>query len=728
MTIPDWWTSNRYGLFIHASLATVPAWAPVGHYAGWYRSHLGEAVDESGLHPNPMVEVLAHHRRHWPEIQAYSEFADLLTFDRFDPEQWADVAHRAGMSHTVMTAKHHDGLRWWDAPGDVPSVMGAGPRRNVLGEWSAAAKQVGLIFGTYYSLPDWADARYPTSSYVDEALHPEVLDLVERYGSRVLWGDGNRAQPASLWRSNTLLDRARAIRSDLVVNDGWSASYSDFTTFEISLPDRVVDEPWEVCRPIGWSFGHNRNELIEHHLTATDIIALLTEVIAKGGNLLLSVGPDVHGQIPTTQLEPLLEAGHWIRPHRALLDSARPWVPEGTAVWGDRSVRYLWTTDDQTEERASRHQRPDDWQSVTVIDLSGAGRFGFLDSDRFEIAAATTIDGLDLAVDSTSSGLVIHPPSDTARRIASVYRVRYRPRRAEALELFSTGAAAPTALAPLLADARPGAVISLADGDYLGPAVVPDRVTVRGLGPQRTRIQRPSSASGFDPGTALVTLGTGSRLEHLAVGSAEEPDACDLSVAGTDALMLGIEVFGQAEVSADRATIRGCALSVVTAHDVSRVRVSRSVLRGGQWETGVSITGGGDHEVEGCEFIDHLCAIRLDGTENTTIRGNHFTSRWWAIHLRDTAATHVVANSITATMRAVDVDGGVDVLVDGNAVAAGDSGCIVERGATSVTVSGNHWSRCRIGLLVWDAGDVWHHSNITADLLEPDLAVEIGPN
>jgi len=724
MTIPDWWTSNRYGLLIHASLATVPAWAPVGHYAGWYRSHLGEAVDGAGPHPNPMVEVLAHHRRHWPEIEAYSEFADLLDFDRFDPDEWAEMAERAGMSHTIMTAKHHDGLRWWDAPGDVPSVMGAGPRRDVLGELAAAAQRSGLIFGTYYSLLDWADRRYPTSRYVDEVFHPEVLDLVDRYGSRVLWGDGNWAQPASLWRSDEVLERARTIRPDLVINDRWSASRSDFETFEISLPDRVIDEPWELCRPIGGSFGHNRNELFEHHLAATDIISLLTEVVAKGGNLLLSVGPDAHGRIPGAQLEPLLEAGRWIRPHRALLDSARPWEPDGTAIWGDTSVRYLWTSDDRTSKDAPG----DAWHSVTAIDLTGSGRFEYLDADRFEITAATTIDGHELAIDSTNSGLTIHPPSNAAAGIASVYRVRYRPRRIETLELFSTDIAAPTALAPLLADARPGDVVNLADGDYLGPAVLPDRVTLRGLGPQRTRIRRLDTAPGLEPGTALVTLGAGSRLEHLAVGSSDEPHLRDLSVTGADALMLDVTVYGDAEITADRATIRGCAFSVVTAQSVNKVRVSRSVLRGGQWETGVSIIGGSDHEVEGCEFIDHLCAIRLDNTENTTIRGNHFTSRWWAIHLRDTAATHVVANSITATMRAVDVDGGVDVLVDGNAVSAGDSGCIVERGATAVTVSGNHWSRCRIGLLVWDAGDVWHHSNITAGLLEPDLAVEIGPS
>ncbi len=726
MTIPDWWTSNRYGLFVHASLASVPAWAPVGQYAEWYRSHLGEDVDDVIGHLSPMVEVLAHHRRHWPQIDSYSEFADLLDFARFDPELWADVATRAGMSHTVMVAKHHDGLRWWDAPGDVASVMRSGPRRNVLGEWASAAQRAGLGFGTYYSLLDWADERYPTPRYVDEVLHREVLDLVERYGSRVLWGDGNWGQPASLWRSDALLERARQIRPDLVANDRWSATQPDFRTFEFNIPDRVIDEPWELYRPIGCSFGYNRNELDEHHLNAAGIVALLTEVVAKGGNLLLSIGPDAHGEIPPNQLEPLLEAGHWIRPLRHALDSARPWRPDGAPIWGDVSVRYLWTAEDR-DRHTAEPDRADDLESVTVIDIGGSGRCEHLDADRYEIVSATTIDGLDVEIETTTAGLIITPPTSRGQQLASTYRVHYRLRRREALELFSSdtaAAAGPIVLAALLGEARPGEVVNLTDGDYLGPAEVPDGVTVRGLGPQRTRIVAPETSSDT---AALITLGAGSRLEHLSVGSPHRPHQHDVRISGAGALMLGVEVCGETEVAADRATARGCALSVVRADHVDRVRVSRSILRGRRWETGVLIAGGRDHEVEGCEFIDHLCAIRLDGTESAKIRGNHLTARWWAIHLRDTAATHVVGNSITATMRAVDVDGGADVLIDGNAVSGGDSGCIVERGATSVTVSGNHWSRCRIGLLAWDAGEVWHRSNVTADLREPDLAVEIGP-
>ena len=63
--MPTWWNERRFGIFVHSNLATVPAWSPIGEYADWYRSHLGEDVADVWLHPKPMVEVLAHHRDRW---------------------------------------------------------------------------------------------------------------------------------------------------------------------------------------------------------------------------------------------------------------------------------------------------------------------------------------------------------------------------------------------------------------------------------------------------------------------------------------------------------------------------------------------------------------------------------------------------------------------------------------------------------------------------------------
>ena len=116
MGVPRWWEQRRYGLFVHANIATVPAWAPIGQYADWYWSQLRGDLPDSLLQTKPLVETLAHHRDRWDFVEHFDDFLPLLTYDRFDAEDWARLAVDAGMGYTVFVTKHHDGLCWWDAP------------------------------------------------------------------------------------------------------------------------------------------------------------------------------------------------------------------------------------------------------------------------------------------------------------------------------------------------------------------------------------------------------------------------------------------------------------------------------------------------------------------------------------------------------------------------------------------------------------------------------------
>jgi alpha-L-fucosidase len=145
-----------------------------------------------------------------------------------------------------------------------------------------------------------------------------------------------------------------------------------------------------------------------------------------------------------------------------------------------------------------------------------------------------------------------------------------------------------------------------------------------------------------------------------------------------------------------------------------------------RWDVGVHLTGGADHEIDTCTITDHLCAIRLTDTIGSVVRGCSITARWWGVHLERTQGAHVHGNLVTSTMRAVDVDGGTEALIDGNAVSDGDSGCVLERGASGCQVSGNHWERCRIGLLAWDVTGLHQQDNHAIDLHEPEHASVIG--
>jgi len=715
MSMPTWWNQRRFGIFVHSNLATVPAWSPIGEYSDWYRSHLGEEVADVLLHPRPAVEVLAHHRDRWGHIERYDDFLPLLTYDRFDAEAWARLLADAGAGYTVFVAKHHDGWSWWDAPNTERTMLHGGPRRNVLAEFAAACERNDIVFGTYYSLLDWGDPRFPEPAYVSEVLHPHVIDLVERYGSSVLWGDGQWGHGPDLWRTRELLERIWAIDPDVVVNDRWWAGDGDVPagspelvrTFEYETPDEIVDGPWELCRGIGASFCHNRAERAEHHLSGFAIVALLTDVVAKGGHLLLNVGPAADGTIPELQRAPLEDAGRWIRVHQRLIDESTPWD-----TWGDDGVRYL---------------RLDD--HVDAVDLAGRGRFAAITPDRYRVTAVER-GGVPIGFRQHDDGLHVDVGRSVLERRARtgrtddihVYEVTLAPVE-QPVELFEPQPRRPIALAPLVSEAQPGDIVQLGDGTYTGPVTVPAGVIVRGLGASRTVID--------GGGATAVVLQRNARLEHLRASGGPTRVAwfpcAVVEVEGPYATLLGCRVDGHVMVRADDVVIRATAASGVVADGADRLTVSRSQFAGVRWDVGVHLIGGSGHEIDSCEFRDHLCGIRASDTTGTIVRGSNITGRWWGIHLEQTEGAHVYGNFIDHTMRGIDIDGGTQAVVDGNAVCDGDSGCIVEWGASDCQVSGNRWERCRIGVLSWDVSDLHAHDNTAIDLHEPDAAYAGGP-
>ncbi|MEO1056678.1 MAG: alpha-L-fucosidase, partial [Actinomycetota bacterium] len=594
MVMPGWWSQRRYGMFVHASLATVPAWAPIGEYAEWYWSHLGEQLPGVLLHPQPMVEVLAHHRDRWDHLDGFDEFLPLLHFDRFDGEEWARLAVDAGMGYTVMVSKHHDGLCWWDAPNTTRTVTRAGPRRNVLAEYAAACERNDLVFGAYYSLLDWADPRYGTTAYTDEVLHEHVTDLVERYGARYVWGDGHWDGGPDRWQSDDLVERLSGIDNEVVLNDRWwhrGGTQPPVRTYEYQPPDDIVTEPWELCRGVGASFGHNRAERAEHHLSAFDVVALYTEVLAKGGNLLLNVGPTLDGSIPTLQADPLRAAGQWIRHYADMLEPSVPWT-----TWGDANTRIVATDG-----------------ALVAIDVGGHGEFASIDRRRHRVDAVTLMPAETPSPrhDEADQRAFVHDDNglriDAPRRVSSMHRrlngtggvgdiAVYRidvsdvPRP---VELFAPPAPTPTPLAPLVATAVAGDIVQLGDGTYTGPVAVPPGVVLRGLGAGRTVVD--------GEGTAAVTLGRNSRLEHIAVRGAGERrawlPATAVMVIGDYATVLGCEIDGHVDVVADGVTVRATTAAGVVSVGHDRVTLSRCRFRGMRWDVGVSITAGSDHDI-----------------------------------------------------------------------------------------------------------------------------------
>ncbi len=656
MDAPTWWSEQRFGLVVQNSIAAVPAWAPIGRDADRYRQYLGEDGSDG------LVEVLAHHRDRWGHVDRFDDFVDLLTFEDFDPEEWAALAIDAGMTHVEVQARDHDGWCWWDAPDTDRTTVARGPRRDVLAELASACDDRDLPLTARYS----GDANDP------EAAERQRADLAATFGA-----------------GGVLL------RGD------------------------VPSGRWEVRRGLGPSLGHNRAERPEHQLTGFDVVDVLTEVVARGGHLLLTVGPTSVGDVPANAARTLREAGGWIRDHHDLLHRAVPWT-----TWGDSVVRYLVLDG-----------------ALHAIDLQGRGVFEAIDRTSHRVVSVTAVhprhDDIPVTFRHDEQGVQIEPDRrpvahEAAPSIASITTYRFELVDVEAPDtLFEPTAQPLLPLQPLLDHAVPGDIVQLGDAHYLGPATVPAGVVLRGLGAGRTTI----GVSGGSP----LRLDRNARLEHVRVTSGAtdrdtdamadgSPHGVSVEIVGPFATVLGCTIDGEVAARADGAVIRATGAGRISAADCNHLTVSRCQLAGSDDEdAAIDLIGGDDHEIDSCTVSGHRCAVRARQTVATIVRGCTITSRWWGIRLEATERAHIHGNRVSRTTRAVDVDGGSQALVDGNAVFDGDSGCVLQRGAAGCQVSGNYWQRCRIGLLAWGATAVHEQDNIAVDLHDSDQATITGP-
>ena len=689
-------------MFVHANIATVPAFAPVHEYADWYWAFL-ESRPDMVLHPTcPLPEVVAWHREH-AAGRAFDDFIPELTFERFDAGAYAQLLDDAGMRYLVHVTKHHDGFCWWDTAYTDRSAARLGPKRDVTAELADAVRRKGHRFGCYYSLLDWAHADYPDPDrYVDAFMRPQIQELVERFEPALLWGDGHWGHPARHWRSDAIVADAQAVANErgfeLVFNDRFFASNPDFTVYEYDVPAAAPAGPWELCRGLGYSFCVNRNERVEDHLDAAQVVALLVETVAKGGNLLLNVGPNADGTIPEIQARVLRDAGVWVRAHAdAIHGSSRFEVPGKGQHWYTRTGA-----------------------AVNAFDLSSAAepRFdGLGDAQR-----VCTPDGQELSFRSEAGALVVDARGVDRDPLGARYVIEPGGREHIAVSERAPGGAARArqryaTITEALAGAERGEVIEVGPGRYTSaigerfPLVIPAGVTVRAaasLGARRVVI---------DAGGAVAVhlAGDGATLERVTVtggapGYMMIPPTC-VTGSGGDQLVVrdchveSIALTGGTDHRVVANVIAGGAVSVMSA---GGCEVRANYQHGLRWGAGIMIVGGADHVVADNECRDDLCAIRIVGTDGTRVEHNRTETRWWGIHVVDAHNTVVGSNRAWHVMRAVNVEGSGarDNTVERQLAEHCDTGVVIERGAANTTVSDSWLHDCRVGLLVWEAGTV----------------------
>jgi alpha-L-fucosidase len=414
--VPSWYKDAKLGIFIHWGLYSVPGYAPrearefraeeigaeqkrVNPYAEWYYNTLRI----------PNSPTAQFHRNAYGATFNYYDFAHVFNADtRFwKPAVWADLFKESGARYVVLTTKHHDGFTLWPSAIKNPHLRPdqSHSARDLVGDLAKAVRQDGMKMGIYYSgLYDWSFGSGPFmgDDNVSAALkeqgpgYPAYADaqlreLVAKYRPDILWNDiGYSPQGKALEIASDFYNRV----PDGVINDRWKPFlFHDFTTPEYAKPNAISTEKWEECRGLGKSFGLNRIEGAEETISAGALVALLVDIVAKNGNLLLDVGPEPDGTIPPIQVDRLHKLGAWLKQNGEAIFDTRPWMRATGKTADGIDVRF---TAKNNVIYAVLLDRPSG-NSVTLLDVatSGHGSARMLGSDA---ALATLVQGHNLLV------------------------------------------------------------------------------------------------------------------------------------------------------------------------------------------------------------------------------------------------------------------------------------------------------------------------------------------
>ena len=297
--------------------------------------------------------------------RAYQALNKTFNPQHFDAAQWAAMAKEAGMRYMVFTTKHHDGFCLFDSHETDYTSMGddCPAQRDFTAELVEAFRNAGLWTGLYFSKPDWHHDDYWAHEWAtpdrnvnyDINAHPDrwerfkqftynqIHELTHNYGDiDILWLDGGWIRPE--WSINDesrewlgcyarvqdidmprIARMARDENPDLIIVDrSVGGRYENYRTPEQQIPDSLLPYPWETCMSMGdsWSYVENDN-----YKSTRQLIHNLVDIVAKGGNYLLNVGPDADGRIPYEAATRLKEIGAWLKKNGHAIYGTRPLYP-----------------------------------------------------------------------------------------------------------------------------------------------------------------------------------------------------------------------------------------------------------------------------------------------------------------------------------------------------------------------------------------------------------------
>ena len=398
-----WWRDAKFGMLIHWGVYAVPA----GSHDGKAIDGLGEWIMSQGRIP----------------VASYRAYAKDFNPVNYDPASWAELAQAAGMRYLVITAKHHDGFALFPTATSQWNVVAATPwKKDLIAPMAQAARARGLKFGLCYSQSqDWInpggakagyrdgdgwDAAHKGSfdQYLDTIAVPQVREILTRYQPDLLW-----------WESPHLMTPERAVklaalmqlRPGIIHNNRLGGGYKgDLETSQQRIPAAGdAGHDWETCMTLNDTWGFKRDD--HHWKSSAELIRNLVDIVSKGGNYLLNVGPTASGEIPPEAVKLLKEVGAWMKVN-------------GESIYGTHASPFRNLAWGRCTAKAAGG---DTILYLHVLDWPRDGRL-MLPSLTNTVKSVALLDGgAPVAVEKSANGLVLVLPATVPDAVCSTLKL-----------------------------------------------------------------------------------------------------------------------------------------------------------------------------------------------------------------------------------------------------------------------------------------------------------------
>ncbi|KAA8916779.1 hypothetical protein TRICI_001077 [Trichomonascus ciferrii] len=357
-----WWRHAKFGMFVHYGL-----------YSSLEGEYKGKPVGKDGAE--------------WFQNRTGVSDIEYQQISSFRPNEgvtdiWASLAKTAGCDYAVLTSKHHEGFDLFNSTVtegnySAPQYIG----RDIVREFTDSVRNNGMKVGFYHSVIDWHHSNYDytqsqqlpypiqerwrrenntdqfdknQTKYI-EFLHHQVDELLENYDPEIMWFDFSAVDfdGEKAWGADTLMKHLRKDYPELIVNNrlyrreeaGYSGmgtmditgeldpKYGDFITPEQDVPEEGIKSvDWESCMTMNNNWGFSK---FDHEFKSSKtLVQTLVDVVSKGGNLLLNIGPKPDGSVPEESVKRMQDIGKWMDVNEESIRGTSPSPFHTPPDWG----------------------------------------------------------------------------------------------------------------------------------------------------------------------------------------------------------------------------------------------------------------------------------------------------------------------------------------------------------------------------------------------------------